>query len=338
MVSKHCWLMGVSLVLAAMMLVATTGQAQADAHEDKASDQAKRVVFVAGSRSHGYGEHSHRAGCMLLADLLQKHHPDIKTKVYTGGWPSDAKAFKGADSIVMYNDGGGGHMVLNHLKQVDKLADKGVGIVALHYGVEVPKGKAGDHFLKWIGGYFETHYSLNPYWTAKYKNLPDHPITRGVPPFSQYDEWYYHMRFKPNMPNTTPILSDLPPKETLLGRGWSPGESSKAHHGNQHAYDAVVKEKKPQHTAWAKVRPDGGRGFGCTGGHYHWGWAQDDFRTLVLNAIAWTAHAEVPESGLRTPTPSAERMMENLDYDKPGNVTAKKIQKKIRKMNRDKLN
>ena len=30
---------------------------------------------------------------------------------------------------------------------------------------------------------------------------------------------------------------------------------------------------------------DGGRGFGFTGGHFHWNWGNDQFRKLMLNAI-----------------------------------------------------
>lgn len=49
---------------------------------------------------------------------------------------------------------------------------------------------------------------------------------------------------------------------------------------------------------WAVEREDGGRGVGFTGGHFHWNWGNDDFRTLVLNAIVWTAGAEVPTDGV----------------------------------------
>ncbi|MEZ6068029.1 MAG: hypothetical protein R3B90_20475 [Planctomycetaceae bacterium] len=45
------------------------------------------------------------------------------------------------------------------------------------------------------GGYFEPHWSVNPHWTAKFENLPEHPITQGVGTIEVNDEWYYHMRF-----------------------------------------------------------------------------------------------------------------------------------------------
>jgi len=85
----------------------------------------------------------------------------------------------------------------------------------MHYAVEVPIGRAGVLMREAMGGYFETHWSVNPHWTADFKSLPKHPITRGVKPFTQKDEWYFHMRFQPEMKGVTPILSAHPPKETM---------------------------------------------------------------------------------------------------------------------------
>jgi type 1 glutamine amidotransferase len=327
--AKRWWIPMIALAASALSLgPAGAHEVNDQAHADS---ETRRVVFVAGPRSHGYGAHSHNAGCLLLARLLEKHHPAIETQVYQNGWPEEKDAFQNADAIVMFNDGGKWHIVNDHLKQVDKLADQGVGIVALHYGVEVPKGKPGDHFLKWIGGHFETHYSVNPFWTAHYKSLPDHPIARGVKPFSIRDEWYYHMRLRPKLQDVTPILTAMPPIKTL--RGWQPGDESKAHHGNPHVYEAVVKREEPQHTAWAATRDNGQRGFGFTGAHFHWNWAHDEFRKVVLNAIAWTAHAQVPSDGITTPTPTAEALMQNLDYEKPESFSVEKLRQKIKRFN-----
>ena len=46
-------------------------------------------------------------------------------------------------------------------------------------------------------------------------------------------------------------------------------------------------------------RPDGGRGFGFTGGHFHRNWGDPNFRKLVLNAILWTAGLDVPSRASR---------------------------------------
>jgi hypothetical protein len=229
----------------------------------------QRIVFVAGRPSHGYGQHEHNAGCLLLANALRNSLPDIEVDVFRDGWPSDsAKAFQGASTIVMYCDGGEGHMVNRHLEEVQALADKGVGIVCIHYAVEVPKGESGNKFLDWIGGYFEMHWSVNPHWTANFASLPEHPITRGVKPFEINDEWYYHMRFRENMEGVTSILTALPPDSTLE-------RPDGPHSGNAEVRRAIA-AKEPQHVAWAAERPDGGRGFGFTGGHFHWNWGDEN--------------------------------------------------------------
>lgn len=64
--------------------------------------------------------------------------------------------------------------------------------------------------------------------------------------------------------------------------------------------------------AWAAERDDGGRGFGFTGAHFHRNWGNDDFRKLVLNAILWTAKAEVPAKGVQSKV-SEEDLKKNLD-------------------------
>ncbi|MDB5240606.1 MAG: signal peptide protein, partial [Spirosoma sp.] len=134
-----------------------------------------------------------------------------------------------------------------------------------------------------------------------FKTMPDHPITRGVKPFAIRDEWYYHMRFRASMEGITPILAAVPPPSTLTRPDGS--------HGNN---PYVRAEKgKPQLLAWCRERPDGGRGFGITGGHYHSVWADDNYRKLVLNAITWLAKIDVPTGGVTSQTPTNAEMESN---------------------------
>ena len=79
----------------------------------------------------------------------------------------------------------------------------------------------------------------------------------------------------------------------------------------------MLKHKRPQHVAWAATRPDGGRGFGFTGGHIHWNWGDPNFRKLVLNAIAWCAQAEIPEGGIGDEPVTLEQLEMNQD-EAPG--------------------
>jgi len=261
----------------------------------------KKIVLVAGKPSHGPGEHEFNAGVLLIQGCLDKT-PGIKAIAYTNGWPKDPKAFEGADAIVLYMDGGDNHPAIQdkRLAQLQAEMKRGAGLACLHYAVEVPKNKGGYEFLNWIGGYFEAYWSVNPTWEADFKEIPKHPITRGVKPFRINDEWYYHMRFQEE--HVTPLLVAIPPASTL-------DRPDGPHEGNE-----FVRARKgmPEVTAWAYDRPDGGRGFGFTGAHFHKNWGDENFRKLVLNAILWIAKAEVPENGVDC-TVTAEDLAKNLD-------------------------
>ena len=274
-----------------------------------AGSKKKKIVFVAGTRSHGYGSHEHNAGCLLLAKHLKRALPNFDCDVHQNGWPQNGmEAFEGADAVVVYCDGGGRHLLNPHIEEFDSLMKKGVGLACLHYGVEVPKGKSGNAFLNWIGGYFETDWSVNPHWVAKYESFPDHPVSNGVKPFEINDEWYFHMRFRENMQGVTPILSAIAPDHTMKrGDG--------AHSGNPHVRKAVA-ARIPQHMAWVSENEGGGRGFGFTGGHVHWNWGDDNFRKVVLNAICWIAKADVPENGVSTEKPTQIDLEANQDFPK----------------------
>lgn len=284
---------------------------------------------MAGVRSHGYGAHEHKAGSILLARSLEKAMPNFVTAVFTDGWPKTPGALDGFDCIVMYCDGGRRHMVNEHLAEMDAYAKAGVGTVCLHYGVEVEADPAGKKFLDWIGGYFEIDWSVNPHWDANFTKFPKHPISRGVKPFSAHDEWYYHMRFRPDMKGVTPILTDLPPASTLVKEDGSLARPDNAHNNNPHVREAVLVRKEPQHVAWASENEGGGRGFGFTGGHNHWNWGNPDYRKVVLNAVVWCAQGEVPEGGVESPEVTLEDLQENQDYDPKPNFDASAIQKKL---------
>jgi type 1 glutamine amidotransferase len=289
----------------------------------------KNIVMIAGHPSHGPGEHEHNAGTQLLAKCLREGLGDkVDVKVHLNGeWPTAAELDQ-ADTIVIYADGGGAHPAVqgDHLAELAREMKRGCGLVCLHYAVEpayekanwpegkeIPadrgsKGKGAAEFKDWLGGYFEQYWSVNPTWKADFKELPKHPITRGVKPFTTNDEWYYHMRFRDGMKGVTPILTAMPPESTAT-------QNVGTHSGNPQVRHEVVDEKKPQTVAWCVQRDDGGRGFGFSGGHFHKNWANENQRTLVLNAIYWTAHGDVPADGVESKV-SEDEIKANLDKKK----------------------
>ena len=271
----------------------------------------KNVLMIAGRPSHGPGDHEHNAGIQLLAKCLAQGAADrVDVKFHLNAeWPS-AEELAQADTVVIYSDGGGGHPALqgDHLAQLGAQMKRGCGFVCLHYAVEVPVTPGGPEFRDWLGGYFEPNWSVNPHWDADFKSLPKHAITSGVKPFGTNDEWYFHMRFREGMKGVTPILTAIAPDSTM-------SRKDGPHEGNP-AVREDVKNKVPQHVSWAVEREDGGRGFGFTGGHYHKGWGNENQRKLVLNAIVWSAKAEVPAGGIASKI-TDEELAANLDPKAP---------------------
>src|SRR5262245_19289529 len=156
-----------------------------------------KIVIVAGKPSHGEGQHEFNAGTLLLEKCLGQNK-GVETTVIKGGWPDDEKAFDGANAIVLYMDGGAQHPLIrgDRLATMGRRMRKGVGLVWLHYAVEVPKENGGAELLEWIGGYYERPYSQNPINDVPVTQAsPRHPISQGWKSFSGKDEWYYRIRF-----------------------------------------------------------------------------------------------------------------------------------------------
>jgi type 1 glutamine amidotransferase len=259
-----------------------------------------KIVFISGVPSHPSGQHEFKAGTILLARALEEQSGlPVEVAIAHHGWPEDESIFDGAKAVIIYSDGNARHPVNEHEAKMDELVSNGVGLMCMHYGVEVPKGEQGEYFKKWIGGHYEAAYSANPHWTAEVELNADHPISRGVPGFSANDEWYYNMRWA-TPKSAADIVTGIPTRENI----------NRYVHWNQFA-EKLLGTK--QTMMWAVERPDGGRGIGFTGGHWHRNWAIEDFRKVVLNAIIWVAGVEVPESGVSSEAITEAQLNENLD-------------------------
>ncbi len=305
-----------AMVLAGACALICSGAATAGGKNDRdiydlkaqqASEGFKRIVFIADTDPHGpRGNHEFVAASVFLARTVNAHDPKCWAVVTTK--QKMPKDLKNSDAIVV---------LMNNAnpaasdKAVIEAMDKGAGFMAIHYGVEVSKGKQGDNFLKWMGGYFEANWSVNPWWTPEFKDIPKHETTRGVKPFSINDEWYYHMKFVDGMKGVTPILAVVPPLKTIQGEG----KKTSSHGGNPDVW-ADVSAGKPQAVAWAYERPDGGRGFGFTGLHKHSNLADDSMRILLTNAVAWVAKMPVPENGIQTKTLTRDDLETLIDDGK----------------------
>ena len=233
----------------------------------------KKVVLIAGKPSHKEGEHDWDKDAKLLKHCLDTsaNAGHIKTEIYFDGWPSAPDALDDADTIVLLSDGLDSHPLAraDRLEKIRTLMNRGCGLVCIHYAVAPPEGNEPE-FLDWIGGYWQRGYSKNPINTAEVSPAtPEHPICRGWKAFTAHDEFYYRIRFREHDKRLVPIMTAMLPKD----------------------------DPQREILAWAVQREDGGRGFGFTGGHFHKNWRIEPFRKMALNAILWTAKAELPENG-----------------------------------------
>jgi hypothetical protein len=252
---------------------------------------SKKLVIIAGKPSHQAGEHEYNAGALLIQHWFAGS-PDLAVTVCLNGWPADSTLVPNADGIVLFMDGKQDHLVLNpnNKRQLLRAASRGAGIAALHYAVTLPSGQ-GEPLLDLLGGFKEDAYSVHGLWTADFKTIAPHPITRGVKPFRLYDECYFFLRF---LPQAKPLLIATPPdslRNTPASRAF-PG--------------------RPETIAWVYERADGGRSFGNTAFHFHHNWGDENLRKLTLNALRWMCHLEVPPSGVITTVTPVE-LEKNLD-------------------------
>ncbi len=312
MLRPACRVPFVQHVLLGACLIGALSVQPASAQES----EKKKLVIVAGKPSHGPRLHEFNAGVQLLHQCLIGQ-ANVESHFVLDGWPADESVFEEADAVVFYMDGGGRHELVQEdgrrLKLVDQWTRNGVGIGCMHYGVEVLPDQAGTEFKRWMGGHYEHMFSCNPIWEPNFSRLPDHPITRGVKPFKIQDEWYFNMRFVSDLAGHEPADAEGMKFVPILVASPSDAVRDGPYVYPKGPYEHIQANKsRAEAMMWTVERPDGGRGFGFTGGHFHDNWANDDFRKVVLNAMVWLTKAQVPAGGIVSTVTEAD-INANLD-------------------------
>ena len=95
----------------------------------RAEDETHKLVIIAGRPSHPPRMHEFNAGVQLLAKCLREAEiPNFEVEFVLNGWPEDESVFEGADAVLFYMDGGGGHEVVKQfprrLELVQEWADQ----------------------------------------------------------------------------------------------------------------------------------------------------------------------------------------------------------------------
>jgi len=242
----------------------------------------KKIVMIAGPTRHPRGTHEHDKGLALLKNCLETspNVRNVRIELYSDNWPANPATLDDADSIVMFNEGWDDHLLAgpDRRKKIGELMRRGVGLVGLHGATAVSDDVEGD-FLDWAGGNKKKVVSQHTFTDGEQSVAsPDHPVARGVKAFAIHDELYYRYVFcqryvaRPGDKPLVPILTAMLPPDR--------------------PHREVV--------AWALQRDDGGRAFMYAGPHNYTSWRVESLRRMVLNAILWTAKAEVPEGGVQS--------------------------------------
>jgi type 1 glutamine amidotransferase len=170
-----------------------------------------------------------------------------------------------------------------------------VGIVHLHQVIDYP-AEPGQRALPWLGGVYVPGVGTRGHWDETFSTFPDHPVTRGVGPFTVNDGFILKLNWVEGMKGITPLMHT-----------WNPKSKDKPS-----ATDTIV--------AWTYDRPPGnptpgmggGRSFVFTGMHAHNEWAVESVRRLVTNGVLWAANVEIPSGGAPVALDPAE-INKNLD-------------------------
>lgn len=263
----------------------------------------KTILFLAGPKDHGMpGRHEHEKDLRVLAHGLNTS-PNLRgvsTQLIVGQAPRDLAAYDNVAAIVIESSSDR-HAKETHplfppepanpnhvydaettafLKSLDALIkERRIGIVVFHYANWVEHWTARGYYLNWLGGLWVQMASRNPVddWSMQ-PQAPDHPILRGVRPWTYRDEVFCRFFLPANDPKRTDLLIGTPAKSPV----------------------------GPQVVSWAYQREDGGRGFVMGGVDFHVNMNVEDYRRFLLNGIVWAAGLDVPAGGVDSTLPSAQ--------------------------------
>lgn len=267
------------LALSICAAVACPGMAE----EKRAS---KGTVLLIGKQpDHPFGSHMYLHTCKMLGECARLNGLE---PVVSDGWPRDPALLKDVKTIVVYTSPAAEFLLDSpHRDEFMRLMKEGVGLVTLHWASSINQqnlDRLGDRWTSYLGGTWISNVGLSTTKSPLKQLVAKHPICRGWSEYELLDEYYLN----PKIVDATPLL-----QVTTQGK------------------DVVV--------GWAYERPDSGRSYATTLGHFYSNFEREPFRQAIVNAILWTAKVDVPENGaridvsddiLRMPLPTAQTLLD----------------------------
>lgn len=244
-----------------------------------------KVLFIGKKPDHPFGSHMYLHTCGVLAKCLA-HTEGVET-VVSQGWPKDAALLEGVSTIVMYTDPAAEFLLdAPHRNEFTALMDKGVGLVTIHWASTVKKDnfeRLGPPWMTYLGGTWISNVGLHTGKSQLKQLKADHPVCRGWEEYEIHDEYYLN----PTITDAaTPLLQ-------------------------------VIAKDKPVIVGWSYDRPNGGRSFATTLGHYYENFQRERFRRMIVNGILWTAKVEIPAGGANVDLSKADLALPPKPKKKP---------------------
>ncbi len=272
--------------------------------------QPKKIAVVSGGSIHYWGDHENELMGELVSDMLKEALAG-RTEVKFVNLAAGAKIeeLEGSDAVVVFGEGEAAHPLKGKMQYLKKLNEKGTSFGVFHYALMFGENDSEEVSIldSLIGGHYQTHWSVNPYYDAKFKKFANHPAARGVKPFEIYDEWHFNMKFSDNPKQKITHLAVVVPPDKVRKLRFGPNTGNEFVRKNLGREEAIL---------WLCENPNSTRGFGCTGGHAVWTLAHPDFRKLILNSIAWLAKIDIPEAGFTAGCPSLDEIASKIKKPK----------------------
>lgn len=241
----------------------------------EAAEQGRKVkrVLLLGQKpdGHPWSTHEYMSGMRILAECL---HPvnNLQTIIVQADepWNEGPELLDGADGAVLFLSEGAKWLQQDaaRLEAFQRLAQRGGGLVVIHWGMGCRDAKYIKEFVNLFGGCHggpDRRYKVVSVKTDIVN--PNHPVVSGIQPFEVKEEFYYTLKFPQPAGSMTPLVQ-------------------------------VPVEGKSHTVGWAWDRPGGGRSFGYSGGHFHENWSLEEYRRLITQGILWTLDIPVPKTGL----------------------------------------
>lgn len=242
-------------------------------------EQPKRLLLIGGPfDGHPKGSHEYMAGLSILARCLEGV-PALETRVTNSEepWRDGPAMIDSADGVVLFREQGArfiqGQPV--RLEAFERLAQRGGGCVALHFGLGTVEAKFIERFVNLFGACHGGPDRRTHTATVKLAfGAASHDVCRGLNGFQVHDEVYFKLKRAAPGPEITPLVqAEIEGRSEMVG--------------------------------WVWQRGNGGRSFGFSGLHYHENWRLAAYRRLVTQGILWTLRLPVPKGGINVDVPAS---------------------------------